>query len=596
MQIQNLFAYILVSPCTYACTPSLTGGSQYVRMYLMYTYARVRAGSNGSVGAPLGADGMPHMAASQSISTSALECELGGLPPIPPPVDELSKTYSGGKPMRLQDELRRALRHRLDITVRPVITDSEGNQTVMEIKDMISVYNRRRDHMLGYRASLQWALAQTKKTVWSPAACPEMVRPLETPRIAIAFWHSTDGAPEHLPHAFSEGLASCVRNSGLTVFLLSYQRERVVAGGLPQGVHLQDANYLLAWPVFARLMLERRVQHLSDYLRLLALVHGIDGTGAGGGWMIDGDTIWLKQAPLLSVACPPHLGHWFASQQACRGLRGHDKAGIATHWRTNYLKTPGDFLHVAFPIAVPSASRLARGWLDRMETDLLSSGKMQYTHCMGALQECIKAHGMEGAIASASAASPFRRLRAVHAGVSAKRHLFDRGALTFAMCVNNIWQSSMKCSTGRDAYTLADAVPEPGSMWTELSELWKGIPHRRVRHKAACPETKACPVVSKPACPVVSEPRTPEKAACPEKDSERDADLKPGADNLHAERSDLVCSLCMGLLCSPVSLAPELSAGAGASSGGVAPVMADKCVGESRWGDSFLWRTIMDMP
>ena len=34
---------------------------------------------------------------------------------------------------------------------------------------------------------------------------------------------------------------------------------------------------------------------------------------------------------------------------------------------------------------------------------------------------------------------------------------------------------------------------------------------------------------------------------------------------------------------------------AGETSGGVAPTMADKCVGESLWGDPFHWRSILDM-
>ena len=201
----------------------------------------------------------------------------------------------------------------------------------MDNEQMAELYSRRRDHMLAYRASLESALAQARKAAMTPAA--EAACLLETPSIAFAFWHAVDGAPKQLPHAVLEGLASCVRNSGLTVVLLSYQCDDVIAGGVPPGVHVRDASKLLAWPVFTALLSRRRVQHLSDYVRVLALVHGVDGarTMGGGGWLIDGDTIWLRRAPPLSVACPPGLGHWFACQQACRALRGHDKRGIESY-------------------------------------------------------------------------------------------------------------------------------------------------------------------------------------------------------------------------------------------------------------------------
>ena len=182
---------------------------------------------------------------------------------------------------------------------------------------------------------------------------------MDTPRVAYAFWHSTGDAPERLPRSFAEGLESCVRNSGLTVSLLSYHSQ---LAGVPTGVIVRDASQLLPWADFARLLLHSRVQHLSDYVRALALAR------LGGGWIIDGDTIWLKRAPNLSVACPPGLGHWFASQHACRSLRSHDKAAILRHWRRHYLKEPLDFLHVALPMGAQAMSPVIESWLSVTET------------------------------------------------------------------------------------------------------------------------------------------------------------------------------------------------------------------------------------
>ena len=71
---------------------------------------------------------------------------------------------------------------------------------------------------------------------------------------------------------------------------------RTAVDGVPTGVVVCDASQLLPWSDFARLLLHSRVQHLSDYVRALALAR------LGGGWIIDGDAIWLKRALNLSVA------------------------------------------------------------------------------------------------------------------------------------------------------------------------------------------------------------------------------------------------------------------------------------------------------
>ena len=64
---------------------------------------------------------------------------------------------------------------------------------VMTRDDMISVYSRRREHMLAYQEMLQWAIVEVTKTSWTPTAacCREICM---TPSVAYAFWHSADGA------------------------------------------------------------------------------------------------------------------------------------------------------------------------------------------------------------------------------------------------------------------------------------------------------------------------------------------------------------------------------------------------------------------
>ena len=213
------------------------------------------------------------------------------------------------------------------------------------------------------------------------------------------------------------------------------------------------------------------------------------------------------------------------------------------------MKTPGDFAYIAFPMACPPDSHIARRWLDHIEAHMFSECELTYNVFMTLLAREVQSHGLEHAIAGLEVASPFNRLHAAHAGLSAKRHLFDVSALDSAMCVNNVWQTTMSCTSGADAHSKCNSVAEHGSIWSEVVSRCKVIPHKRVRYKAACPEPLHSCDGSLPVCDGGMPP-------CPSSSSRIMADK--GVD--------------------------------------AAPATADKCVGESVWGDPFVWRTIMDMP
>ena len=131
--------------------------------------------------------------------------------------------------------------------------------------------------------------------------------------------------PQRLHPVFVEGLPSCVRNSGLMVVLLTYNLDLC---DVPAGVIVHDARDVLPWAGFARLSVHTCVQHLSVYVRALALARGIAALKghSGGGWLVDGDTMWLRSAPELSVDCPAVMGHWLA----CRHVWGGTKPSTRT--------------------------------------------------------------------------------------------------------------------------------------------------------------------------------------------------------------------------------------------------------------------------
>ena len=480
--------------------------------------------------------------------TRPLERALAELPACPLPVEDLLRRNvdcAGGWPA--QAVLRHALRHKLDISIRPVVRseDDDGAQQAMTNNEMKGVYTRRRDHIIGYKNVLQWAIVQCRKHMVSPTG--GVPPALQTPPVAYAFWQATDGAPVMLPQCCREGLASCVANSGLTVVLLTYQV--LDLGGVPPGVRVEDARSLLPWPIFAKLLHgeKKRVQHLADYVRFLALARGVSGLSPGG-WLIDADTIWFRKAPTqsLSVVCPRCVGHFVACQHAAVQTRVGgtylDKRGIVAHWKQFYLKTPGDFLHAAFPFAAPANSPVVVQMVCSIEVvlfggvpgDAAPNTAHAYNIIMRQYQSAVLNWGLEGAIAAVSDVSPQHRLRAKEAGTKAKRHLFGNLSALFGrpLCTNNIWQSSMHATDGRVAFELADAVPEDGSAWHYVIQRAREVPLcRRVWWKSPAPK-RACIEAACPQQHEATEKNTPtneqqavhqvEEQAADEQATERD--------------------------------------------------------------------------
>ncbi len=208
-----------------------------------------------------------------------LKAECNRLKKLPPNLEELRRSRPSGTPMQMS--LRQALRTHLDLKITPVVKNASGGQDVMSIDDMTAAYKRRQAHMMAYRQMLAWAITQTQKLGGGlPPGDAEgrrwlapKERPLETPRVAVAFWHSVGGAPRRLPASFVEGITSCVRVSGLKVVLLTFQDLE----NLPEGVFVRDANEYMRMDEFNCHLSSMCVQHLSDFIRALALQRGVDG-------------------------------------------------------------------------------------------------------------------------------------------------------------------------------------------------------------------------------------------------------------------------------------------------------------------------------
>ena len=124
--------------------------------------------------------------------------------------------------------------------------------------------------MEGRRALLRWAVCRRHSG-----------QPTATPKQGVSVWIGlgTDGGlvPEAesvvLPPTVVQGLTSAVRNSGLSMFILSYNNVQ----NLPSGITQVDAAMYLPRETCAEMLTRVPVQLLADLLRARALFTGVAG-------------------------------------------------------------------------------------------------------------------------------------------------------------------------------------------------------------------------------------------------------------------------------------------------------------------------------
>lgn len=201
---------------------------------------------------------------------------------------------------------------------------------------------------------LQVAAATRTKMRWGDA-------PPESPSdYAAMFWTEppTKGrfpVASTLPVYFQSGLWSALTKASLKVELFTYSKE---LRGVPEhesltvvgAQELLEETTALSW-----LTCGAAIQHIADVIRLLAV------DTRGGGWMLDGDQLWLRPPGPL----PSQSGHVFHSMHAKWRVPFVDEP--ERFWRMKHCYEPMDQLWFAspwhFPQGLPhprpSAQRIA---------------------------------------------------------------------------------------------------------------------------------------------------------------------------------------------------------------------------------------------
>ena len=163
-------------------------------------------------------------------------------------------------------------------------------------------------------------------------------------------------------------------------------------------------------------------------------------------------------------------------------LRQYSKEEFYQYWQLNYLVEPGDKLHLASPMAFPPDSPVLRSWLDTIGAWALIRRRVPYEESFKELTKAIRAHGLEGAIASKDEASPINPMEGQRPTLAVSAHRYDRNIIFSAMAVNNFWQTSKGLDLD-DANRGAARAPEVGSIWDEILKEALPPPSRRLRRK-----------------------------------------------------------------------------------------------------------------
>ena len=286
-------------------------------------------------------------------------------------------------------QLRATLRA-ANVNTRRWTQNAKLNLTVAEMRDL---YHRLRKENL----------AEQEIAVWASSRNFGSAQP-SVPSRCIAFWHCpaklTSESPKVLlPESFHIGLATATRFFDL-VELVCYH----LPANVPQAVTTIDASKYMPLLKASAVLRQKlvTVQQLSDYIRALRC------NDAGGGWIVDGDTLWHGVPESFK---PFSYGHLFGSMSAHTATRRTASQDLK-HWETQFLTVPQVRTFLATPFALPAGSPVLTQFIEQaapfFEASEPSSAMNmnRYNMFMRLWKSVVLANGLAGAIVNACECSP----------------------------------------------------------------------------------------------------------------------------------------------------------------------------------------------
>ena len=389
-----------------------------------------------------------------------------------------------------------------------------GSHIAFDTEEFERAYTRLRDHALGHAALTEWAAGRMGEIVpkravlfWdSPASTQTDVLAqlgkLAPTRTNVVHSVLAQSPAKHsgVPDAFLTGLRSQTL-AFEEVFLLTYHVDAMkdfiaqASKTYPEvaGVKVISATIALPKAKFEECIAAgHSIRCLSDYIRGQFVMNH-----ARGGWVTDGDCLFLQGAPTLSV-CAPAFGHFTGTMAARPGQRGTTNDSIL-RWELEYCALPQDCLFVATPMAFAEGSPILLDALRRMEDVLMldkthndskkkthnDSKKIDNTvmHCW---TESFRKWGCTFAHTEDIVCSPIPMHKAQTCCVASKRDLpHVRRILRHSLCVNNFWSSTAK---GQEPFeTGSETKVDTDSTWAILKDSVLG-PRKRFLGKRPAPD------------------------------------------------------------------------------------------------------------
>ena len=201
-------------------------------------------------------------------------------------------------------------------------------------------------------SELRELVGRLKVAATARAECKWGDSPPERPSAyAAVFWTAPptqSGFPNAstLPADFQAGLWSALTKASLKVELFTFSQE---LHGVPEHESLTvvGAQQLLGkTTALSWLKCGATIQHIADVVRMLAV------EARGGGWMLDGDVLWLRPPGAL----PSRSGHVFNSMHARWSVPY--VAEPQRFWRMQHCRQPLDQLWFASPWHFPKGSHI----------------------------------------------------------------------------------------------------------------------------------------------------------------------------------------------------------------------------------------------
>ena len=387
----------------------------------------------------------------------------------------------------VQQELRKHLRDSFIVEVNDR-KRLDGVDSVILADDAQTLYRRLRREGLAYHDFVLWGEQHAGKTV---------------PHVAVLTWIGLSSISEtqpqskrlklpapFLPDSFLDGLNTAAKCFDCVEFL-KYAADHYDTSAFPSNVTFVEAESYVPFEVVkSRFAKGVGLRLIADVLRAKHLRH------RGGGYFVDGDTLWVARPPPLVVE-PPSYGHSCATLPRPHGALRLSKPELVAWDQSYFLASPQDQVYPGSPMCFPAESPILDSWIQSMDEDVVKPAvafkpkghhapRMKWDavrYNMMLMQDAFSKYGNVYAYLRSHVFSPIRIEHSAYVIRDDKAHLFDVPEIgKSSIGINNFWAASQDLDSANRSGRHEELIKHSGlarigkqSAWSELRKL---VDHR----------------------------------------------------------------------------------------------------------------------